>query len=80
MEIANVQHIPKKRDKTNPFNYRPIAITSFLSKVMKKAINHQLLSFLEVNELLNDHQYGFRQSRSTGDLLSYVTQIWNNAL
>jgi hypothetical protein len=77
---AIIHPIPKKGDPSNPSNYRPIAVTSILSKVMESAINSQLLSFLESSSLLSDHQYGFRQARSTGDLLSYVTNCWSSAL
>ena len=38
-------------------------------------MNKILVWFLESHELLPDMQYGFRHSRSTGDLLSYVTVI-----
>ena len=32
------------------------------------------------HHLLCDTQYGFREKRSTGDMLSYINQWWNNAL
>ena len=47
---------------------------------MEKAINEQVLRHLESNKLIYDRQYGFRQHRSTGDILAYVTHIWNKAL
>ncbi|XP_052752478.1 uncharacterized protein LOC128201041 [Galleria mellonella] len=61
--------VPKKGDKSDPSNYRPIAIASLLSKVMERIINAQLLKYLEDHDLLSDRQYGFRHSCSTGDLL-----------
>lgn len=79
-KLANVQPIPKKGDSSLPINYRPIAITSILSKIMEKSLNAQILTHLEHCGLLNDKQYGFRQARSTGDILSYVTHLWNKAL
>ena len=77
---AHVFPVPKKGDKSNPSNYRPIALTSVLSKIMESIINKRLLSFLESSNLLSDHQYGFRRGRSTGDLLAYVTNLWSSAL
>ena len=71
---------PKKGDKSNPLNYRPIAITSLISKTMETIITKQLLTFLETNNLLSDHQYGFRKARSTGDLLAYAVHVWCSAL
>jgi retron-type reverse transcriptase len=77
---AHICPIPKKGDKCNPNNYRPISIVSVVSKVFESIINEQLLNHLEKNNLLHDHQYGFRHSRSTGDLLAYVTDRWATAL
>ena len=77
---AHVFPIPKKGDKSNPLNYRPIAITSLISKTMETIITKQLLTFLETNNLLSDHQYGFRKARSTGDLLAYAVHVWSSAL
>ena len=37
-----IRPIPKKGDGSDPSNYRPIAITSLLSKVMESIINSQL--------------------------------------
>ena len=61
-------------------NYRPISLVSVVSKVMEKAINIEILKYLESNKIISDRQYGFRQQRSTGDLLAYVTNIWNSTL
>ena len=47
---------------------------------METIITKQLLTFLETNNLLSDHQYGFRQARSTGDLLDYAVHDWSSAL
>ena len=77
---AHIFPIPKKGDKSNPLNYRPIAITSLISKTMETIITKQLLTFLETNNLLSDHQYGFRKARSTGDLLAYAVHVWSSAL
>jgi Reverse transcriptase (RNA-dependent DNA polymerase)/Endonuclease-reverse transcriptase len=79
-KLAHVQPIPKKGDSSCPSNYRPIALISVLSKVMEKVINVQLLSYLESAKLISDHQYGFRKNRSTGDVLAYVTHVWNSAM
>ena len=47
---------------------------------METIITKQLLAFLETNSLLSDLQYGFRQARSTGDLLAYAVHAWSSAL
>ena len=68
-----VQPVPKKGDRSNPSNYRPIALTSTIAKVFESLLNSHIVKHLETNSLLSDHQYGFRKARSTGDLLSYLT-------
>ena len=72
--------LSQKGDKSNPLNYHPIAITLLISKTMEIIITKQLLPFLETNNLLINHQYGFRKARSTGDLLAYVVHAWSSAL
>ena len=47
---------------------------------METIITKQLLTFLETNNLLSDHQYGFRKARYTGDLLAYALHVWSSAL
>ena len=71
--------IPKTGGKSDLSHYRPIAITSPISKTMETIITKQLLAFLETNNI-SDHQYGFRQARSTGDLLAYAVHAWSSAL
>ena len=78
--VANVQPVPKKGDRSDPANYRPIAVTSVLCKVMERVMNTQLTRYLEDHSLINDRQYGFRAKRSTGDLLAYVTHLWGEAM
>ena len=79
-KTALVHPVPKKGDRSDPSNYRPIAITSLLSKVMERVINTKLLRYLEDHDLLSDRQYGFRHGRSTGDLLVYLTHRWSVAV
>ncbi|XP_046976468.1 uncharacterized protein LOC124542576 [Vanessa cardui] len=79
-KIANVQPVPKKSSRTDPANYRPIAITCILCKGLERVLNNKLQAYLEDNDLLSDQQYGFRRNRSTGDLLVYATHIWGEAM
>ena len=77
---ALVQPIPKKGNRSDPSNYRPIALTSSISKVFESLLNSHFLKHLESHSLLSDHQYGFRKARSTGDILSYLTHVWSSSL
>ena len=67
---ATIIPIPKPgKNHTNPTNYRPIALTSCLCKVMEKLVNKRLMWVLEHNNVLSDFQCGFRKNRSTVDHL-----------
>ena len=78
-KLAHVFPIPKK--VTN-LTLQIIALlqSPLISKTMETIVTKQLLAFLETNNLLSDHQYGFRQARSTGDLLAYAVHSWSSAL
>ena len=79
-KTARVQPVPKKGSKSIPSNYRPISILSVICKVMEKVINSRILKYLERHKLIHDRQYGFRQQRSTADLLTLVTHSWYKSL
>lgn len=47
----------------------------FYRKVMETLINHRLMKYLEENNLISDHQYGFGKKRSTGNnLTTYLSE------
>ena len=77
---ACIVPIPKpNKDHTNPSNYRPIALTSCLCKIMEKMINKRLNWYLETNNLLNNYQCGFRAGRSTTDHLIRLETLIRDA-
>ena len=67
-----VAPIFKKGSRLCPLNYRPVSITSVPCKVLERHIVKHLTSFLESNEILSEHQFGFRAGRSTMDQLILV--------
>ncbi len=75
-----MQPVPKKGDRSNPSNYRPIALISCLSKAFETILNRKFLKHLLSFNLLSDHQYGFRKGRSIGDLLAFPTDSWSSSL
>jgi len=62
---ARVVPVFKSGKTSLPENYRPISIVPVLSKILEKAVHHQLSLYLEDNKLLSDRQFGFRHKRST---------------
>ena len=55
------------KDYTNPGNYRPIALTSNICKIMKKMINERLTYYMEKKGYIAKYQSGFRKGRNTMD-------------
>lgn len=68
-EAIIVPILKQGKDPSVLTSYRPIALTSCLCKLFEKMINRRLLHYLESNNLLDPHQCGFRESRSTTDHL-----------
>ncbi len=72
--------MPKKCDRSNPSNYRPIVSIFFLSKAFETILNRKFLKYLSSFNLLSDYRYGFRKGWSTGDLLAFLTDSWSSFL
>ena len=51
-----------------------------MSKVMESTIASNIKSFLFWNDLISDHQFGFRAGHSTLNMLLLVTQKWMEVL
>ena len=72
-----VTAIPKGSvDSTRCSNWRPISLLHPLSKLLEVVIACRLRVYLESHSLLSDHQYGFRQKRSTELLATTTVQEW----
>ena len=57
----------------SPASFRPISLTSCVSKLFERIILSRLL-FLESNSIFSPHQAGFRPGRSTLDQILYLSQ------
>lgn len=55
------------KDPSNPINYRPIALTSHLCKVMERMLTDRLIYHLEKMNWFSSYQSGFRCGRGTMD-------------
>ena len=58
-----------QKDSAVLSNYRPIALTSCLCKLMEKMVNVRLAWVLEQKDLITSAQCGFRRMRSCADIL-----------
>ena len=60
-------------EKSTTKNYRSVSLLSVVSKVLEKLVNNRIVDHLEKCGLFSDFQYGFRSSRLTADLLTFVS-------
>ena len=68
--------VHKKGSKSKPENYRPISLTSHITKIFERIVRDRLVHFLEQNNLLNSFQHGFRHGHSClSELLVHFNDI-----
>jgi len=65
LKLAKVIPIFKSGDQSSLNNYRPISLLSSFSKIFERIIYNKIMSFLQANDILYPHQYGFRPNHST---------------
>ena len=76
LKHAKVVPIYKGEDKTDPSNYRPISLLSVFNRIFEKTMYRRLMAYLEINDILCDSQYGFREKHSTEHaLIDILNQI-----
>ena len=77
MKLAKMIPIFKSGNKNLFNNYRPISILPAYSKLFENIVAKKLVHFLETNNVLYTHQYGFRRKHSTiypnMHLLKYIS-------
>lgn len=61
-------------------NYRPVSLTSVCCKVIEHIIAKHIIVHLEVNQLLNDCQHGFRSGKSTVTQLIQTIHDFSSAI
>ena len=64
-KAARVIPLFKKGKREDMDNYRPISILPAVSKVLERAVHHQLYAYLQRHKILSPFQCGFRKSHST---------------
>lgn len=64
LKISKTKPLFKNGCSKNVENYRPLSLISSFSKLYEKVMVNQLVEFLEMNNLMDDDQHGFRVGRS----------------
>ena len=70
---ANVTPVFKKGDKHLAENYRPVSLTSVISKLLEHIICHELHAHFDKNNVLTNVNHGFRTGYSCETQLTITT-------
>ena len=74
--LVLISPIHKGGSRADPAQYRPVALTSHITKVFERVVRRALVTHLEMQDLLPADQHGFREYRSTlTQLLSHWDQV-----
>ena len=65
LKCAKVIPIYEAGDPSSLNNYRPISLLSSISNILERTMYNKITKFLDVNNILYRHQYGFRAKHST---------------
>ena len=79
-KLANIIPLHKKGSKSSPENYRPISLTSVVSKIIEKLVRDKIMGHMEGNGLFTKHQHGFRKGYSCVTQLIDVCDKWSEEL
>ena len=72
LKCIKVVPLPKSKDKPKIIsNYRPLSTVSPLSKIFENLMMKQIKKYLNANELLYEHQYGFVRGKNTDKAVRY---------
>jgi hypothetical protein len=74
LKTAKVTPIYKTGDPSDVSNYRPISVLTCFSKILERAMYNRLYSFLTINNILYDKQFGFKSGHSTNHAIIHLVQ------
>ena len=77
---AHVTPIPKGPPSSSVANYRPISITSVLTKVFERLVSVRLGRFIERSGVLPTTQFDYQKGLGTCDALQCVSHTLQRAL
>ena len=77
---AHIVPIHKGGSKAVMSNYRPVALTSAICKVIEKIVCSAIMSFLMRNELITSQQHGFLRGRSCQTNILLCLENWTQIL
>ena len=76
LKLQTIIPLYKKGSKTLPENYRPVSLTSHLTKLFERILRKKIMHHIESNNLLSKNQHAFRSGRSClSQLLEHIEYI-----
>ena len=76
---GNIVPVHKKNDKQRLNNYRPISLLPICSKIFEQLIFNEMFGFFIENDLISQHQSGFKPGDSCiNQLLSITYEIYQS--
>lgn len=79
-KISQIKMIPKPgKDLTQPSSYRPISLLSQLSKIFERILLSHILPLISRNNIIPDHQFGFRKRHGTIEQVHRIAKEINAA-
>ena len=76
---VNIVPVHKKNDKKRLNNYRPISLLSICSKMLERLIFNEMFGFFIENDLISQHQSGFKPGDSCiNQLLSITDEMYQS--
>lgn len=80
LKTAKVTPIHKGGSVTDFGNFRPISLIPVLSKIIESVLKKQIIKYLDENNLIYEHQYGFRMNKSTNDAIIHLINEINKGM
>ena len=65
LKMAIIKPIFKGGDTQLTNNYRPISLLPIMSKILEKLIYRRLIEFVDENDIIHAHQFGFQKNKTT---------------
>ena len=77
---AEIIPIHKGGSKATMANFRPVALTSVVCKVLERIICSAILAFLAANDLISQQQHGFVRGRSCQTNILLCMEKWTDSV
>ena len=76
-KIAKVTPLKKAGNSNDVSNLRPISLLPITSKLIEKIVHNRIYKFLEINNILDNRQGGFRPNHSTcNTTATFIDEIY----